>query len=48
MLEIFYEQSNYGITSLTLIDEDGNLYYDQNLDLTTPKVGVNVGYKFDL
>lgn len=43
MVEIFYEQSNY---STKVMDING--YDEYDADLTTPKVGVNVGYKFDL
>ena len=37
MAEIFYEQSKYGV------EDSGD-----EINFTTPKVGVNVGYKFDL
>lgn len=39
MAEIFYEQSEYGVEN----SDNG-----KEINFTTPKVGVNVGYKFDL
>ena len=39
LVEMFYEESNYSIE---------NSYNNQKLEFTTPKIGINVGYNFNL